>query len=129
MYNPYTIGMPPQMGVGAQYGQMSYNPMQQPMMQYQQQNAQQGEMMYIARVPTLSDFDSISAQPNQDVLIIAQNEPYIAFKKGGAGLQSTEIYEIKRCEPKKVKSDYITRDEFNAFMEQLTAPKKEGNAE
>lgn len=128
MYNPYSIGMPPQMGVGAQYGQMGYNPMQQPTMQ---QNAPQTNLDWI-RVNNFGDVQNVTVQPGQKAWIMLANEPVFALKSAdNMGITTTDFYRFERYNPEQSKPepDYVTRDEFNAFIEQLTAPKKEVNPE
>lgn len=122
MYNPYSIGMPSQMGVGAQYGQMGYNPMQQPTMQ---QNAPQTNLDWI-RVNGVNDVQNVTVQPGQKAWIMLANEPVFALKSAdNMGITTTDFYRFERYNPEQSKSepDYVTRDEFNAFIEQLTAPK------
>lgn len=120
MYNPYTIGMPSQMGVGAQYGQMGYNPMQQPTMQ---QNAPQTNLDWI-RVNGVNDVQNVTVQPGQKAWIMLANEPVFALKSAdNMGITTTDFYRFERYNPEQPKPEYVTRDEFNAFIEQLTAPK------
>lgn len=128
MYNPYSIGMPPQMGAGAQYGQMGYNPMQQPTIQ---QNAPQTNLDWI-RVNNFGDVQNVTVQPGQKAWIMLANEPAFALKSAdNMGITTTDFYRFERYNPEQSKPepDYVTRDEFNAFIEQLTAPKKEVNPE
>lgn len=120
MYNPYTIGMPSQMGVGAQYGQMGYNPMQQPTMQ---QNAPQSEMTYVLPVASVKEFDTVTIQPGRRALLMAQNDPYIAFKSADAmGMVTTNLYRLEPVTADQINGpapEYVTRSEFQQTIQQL----------
>lgn len=56
------------------------------------------------QVGTAKEFDSVTIQPGRQALIMAQNDPYIAFKNADAmGMVTTNLY---RLEP-------VTADQIN----------------
>lgn len=75
--------------------------------------------------PTHKDFDNVAVQPGRQAIIIAQNEPYLAFKSADdMGMVQTKLYRIEPITAEQVdpvKNDYITREEFNAFIASLTS--------
>lgn len=121
MYNPYTIGIPPQMPSNPQFNQVGYNFIPQP--QQMQQNAPQANLDWI-RVNGVNDVQNVTVQPGQKAWIMLANEPVFALKSAdNMGITTTDFYRFERYNPEQPKPEYVTRDEFNAFIEQLTAPK------
>ena len=58
------------------------------------------------QVGTAKEFDNVTIQPGRQALIMAQNDPYIAFKSADAmGMVTTSLY---RLEP-------VTADQINAL--------------
>lgn len=56
------------------------------------------------QVGTAKEFDNVTIQPGRQALIMAQNDPYIAFKSADAmGMVTTSLY---RLEP-------VTEDQIN----------------
>lgn len=137
MYNPYTIGIPPQMPSNPQFNQMGYNFM--PQTQQIQQNAPQNEMTYVLPVASVKDFDSVTIQPGRRALIMAQNEPYIAFKAADAmGMVQTSLYKIEPVTADQMtqpSTEYATKTELNQLQQvvqqilDVMAPKKEDKTE
>lgn len=137
MYNPYTIGIPPQMPSNPQFNQMGYNFMPQP--QQMQQNAPQSDATYVLPVASVKDFDSVTIQPGRRALIMAQNEPYIAFKTADAmGMVQTSLYKIEPVTADQMTqsgTEYATKMELNQLQQvvqqilDVMAPKKEDKTE
>ena len=137
MYNPYTIGMPPQMPSNPQFNQMGYNFIPQP--QQIQQNAPQNEATYVLPVASVKDFDTVTIQPGRRALLMAQNEPYIAFKAADAmGMVQTSLYKIEPVTADQMaqpSTEYATKTELNQLQQvvqqiiDVMAPKKEDKTE
>ena len=137
MYNPYTIGIPPQMPSNPQFNQMGYNFM--PQTQQIQQNAPQNEATYVLPVASVKDFDSVTIQPGRRALLMAQNEPYIAFKAADAmGMVQTSLYKIEPVTADQMaqpSTEYATKTELNQLQQvvqqilDVMAPKKEDKTE
>lgn len=137
MYNPYTIGIPPQMPSSPQFNQMGYNFMPQPTQM--QQNASQSDATYVLPVASVKDFDNVTIQPGRRALIMAQNEPYIAFKTADAmGMVQTSLYKIEPVTADQMaqpSTEYATKTELNQLQQvvqqilDVMAPKKEDKTE
>lgn len=137
MYNPYTIGIPPQMASNPQFNQMGYNFM--PQTQQMQQNAPQSDATYVLPVASVKDFDSVTIQPGRRALIMAQNEPYIAFKAADAmGMVQTSLYKIEPVTADQMaqpSTEYATKSELSQLQQvvqqiiDVMAPKKEDKTE
>ena len=137
MYNPYTIGIPPQMPSNPQFNQMGYNFMPQP--QQIQQNAPQSDATYVLPVASVKDFDTVTIQPGRRALIMAQNEPYIAFKAADAmGMVQTSLYKIEPVTAEQMaqpSTEYATKSELSQLQQVVQqiidamAPKKEDKTE
>lgn len=119
MYNPYMIGMPQQMASNPQFNQMGYNFM--PQAQQIQQNAPQNEATYVLPVASVKDFDSVTIQPGRRALLMAQNEPYIAFKAADAmGMVQTSLYKIEPVTADQMTqpgTEYATKMELNQLQQ------------
>lgn len=123
-YNPYVqqIGMQPQ-----------YNPMQM------QQPAQipQNNIPAFLQVGTAKDFETVIIQPGKQALIMAQNDPYIAFKSADAmGMVTTSLYRLEPVTAEQISGpapEYVTRQEFQQTIQQLidglTKPQKQAKKE
>lgn len=132
MYNPYTIGIPPQMPSNPQFNQMGYNFMPQPTQM--QQNAPQNEATYVLPVASVKEFDTVTIQPGRRALLMAQNEPYIAFKAADAmGMVQTSLYKIEPVTADQMaqpSTEYATKTELNQLQQvvqqilDVMAPKK-----
>lgn len=122
--NPY--GM---YGIGANYGSQQRFPNQMmnqpPMMQnvsQQAQNTPQSNVDWI-RVNTMDDIANITVQPGKQAWIMLQNEPIFAVKTADAmGLATVEAFEFKKITGEK-KPEYVTREEFLAFVKQFEPEK------
>lgn len=73
--------------------------------------------------PTAKDFSNVSVQPGRQALVVAQNEPYIAFKNADAmGMVQTSIYRIEPVTAEQIDGpapEYVTRQEFQQTIQQL----------
>lgn len=137
MYSPYMMGMTPQMASNPQFNQMGYN--YQPQPAQMQQNAPQNEMTYVLPVASVKDFDSVTIQPGRRALLMAQNEPYIAFKAADAmGMVQTSLYKIEPVTADQMaqpSTEYATKTELNQLQQvvqqilDVMAPKKEDKTE
>lgn len=117
-FNPYMIGSPmmqqqsaynsPQMGMGS--GLMNYA------------NQQQQSAPAVLYAPTAKDFASVSLQPGKQALIIAQNEPFMAFKSAdNMGMVQTTMYRIEQVNEQDISApspEYATKTEL-AQLEQV----------
>lgn len=119
MYNPYMIGMSPQMASNPQFNQMGYN--YQPQPTQMQQGAPQNDMTYVLPVASVKDFDSVTIQPGRRALLMAQNEPYIAFKAADAmGMVQTSLYKIEPVTAEQMaqpSTEYATKTELNQLQQ------------
>lgn len=103
-FNPYMVGVNPQMQ------QMQYMQMQQQRPQPQQQNT---AVMY---VPTAKDFANVTLQPpvNQAILV-AQNEPYICFKRMENMMTTSSLFKIEPVTEQQInytqQVEYATKQE------------------
>lgn len=112
-FNPYMVGSPmmqqqsaynsPQMGMGS--GLMNYA------------NQQQQSAPAVLYAPTAKDFASVSLQPGKQALIIAQNEPFMAFKSAdNMGMVQTTMYRIEQVNEQDISApspEYATKAEFS----------------
>ena len=101
-------------------------PQQQPM----------DQMTIVAYAPTAKDFPGVSVQPGSKVLVIAQNEPYMAFKNAdNMGMVSTTIYKIEQISENDLSApsqEYATKEELlqlknvvQQIINNVTASKEE----
>lgn len=74
------------------------------------------QMTMVAYAPTAKDFSGVSVQPGGKVLVIAQNEPYMAFKNAdNMGMVNTTIYRIEQIsenESNAPSQEYATKEEL-----------------
>ena len=119
MYNPYTIGIPPQMPSNPQFNQIGYN--YQPQPAQMQQNSPQSEMTYVLPVASVKEFDTVTIQPGRRALLMAQNEPYIAFKAADTmGMVRTSLYKIEPVTAEQMGSpseQYATKTELSQLQQ------------
>ena len=130
-FNPYmTI---PQMTNSQMMPQSAYNAPtmglnSQPINYPQQTQSASPAVLY---APTAKDFASVSLQPGKQALIIAQNEPFLAFKNAdNMGMVTTTIYRIEPVNESDLtpqQPEYVTRQEFQAFIDSLKQPTTRGN--
>lgn len=108
-YNPYSQ-IPPSMPF---MGQNSSNPVVQP--------PQSGPAFL--QVGTAKEFDNVTIQPGRQALIMAQNEPYIAFKSADAmGMVTTSLYRLEPVTADQINGptpEYVTRQEFQQTVQQI----------
>lgn len=132
-YNPYGYPIPSPV-YGPQMGYPSPSmPQPAPGVNMPQNAPQNG--MEVVPVPTIQQVEQVGLQPGQRKLIMVQNEPIVASRSAdNMGLITTEYYRLEKFVPGAVAvpqaADYITRQEFNAFVESLRASaQKEAAAE
>lgn len=75
------------------------------------------------QVGTAKEFDSVTIQPGRQALIMAQNDPYIAFKSADAmGMVTTSLYRLEPVTAEQINGpvpEYVTRQEFQQTIQQL----------
>ena len=88
------------------------------------------------QVGTAKDFDTVTIQPGRQALIMAQNDPYIAFKSAdNMGQVTTNFYRLEPVTTEQINGpspDYVTRQEFQQTIQQLIdglSQKKEAASE
>lgn len=116
---------------------MSQNPYTGAQMSMNQQSMNyatqiQNNAPAVLYAPTAKDFASVSLQPGKQALIIAQNEPFLAFKNAdNMGMVTTTIYRIEPVNEADLSTpqpDYVTRQEFQAFINSLRQPTQQDKA-
>ena len=74
-------------------------------------------------VPSAKDFDSVTIQPGRQALIMAQNDPFIAFKTADAmGKVTTKLYRLEPVSADQINGpspEYVTRQEFQQTIQTL----------
>lgn len=75
------------------------------------------------QVGTAKEFDNVTIQPGRQALIMAQNDPYIAFKSADAmGMVTTSLYRLEPVTADQINGpapEYVTRSEFHQTIQQL----------
>ena len=75
------------------------------------------------QVGTAKEFDNVTIQPGRQALIMAQNDPYIAFKSADAmGMVTTSLYRLEPVTSDQINGptpEYVTRTEFRQTIQQL----------
>ena len=75
------------------------------------------------QVGTAKEFDNVTIQPGRQALIMAQNDPYIAFKSADAmGMVTTSLYRLEPVTADQISGpvpEYVTRSEFQQTIQQL----------
>lgn len=115
MFNPYFN--PYQNAVQSPFGVPSMNNPYQP--QNTQQTAQT-DATYVLPVASVKDFDSVTIQPGKRALLMAQNEPYIAFKAADAmGMVQTNLYRIEPVTAEQIAqpTEYATKSELQQLQQ------------
>lgn len=124
MYNQFTpYGYP-------QFGQQA-NGYPQNMYMTNNATAQATGGMEVVPVSLIQQVEQVQVQPGQRKMVLVQNEPVIASRSAdNMGLVTTEYYRLEKFIPGASVStqavDYVTRQEFNAFVESLKGGKMEG---
>lgn len=94
----------------------SYQNMMRDMPSTMPQQQPQDQMTVVAYTPTAKDFSGVSVQPGGKVLVIAQNEPYMAFKNAdNMGMVNTTIYRIEQISENELNApsqEYATKEEL-----------------
>ena len=120
-FNPYMAN--PQMMSQNAYSGFQTGINQQPMNYTPQPQNSAPAVLY---APTAKDFASVSLQPGKQALIIAQNEPFLAFKNAdNMGMVTTTIYRIEPVNEADLtpqQPEYVTRQEFQTFVDSLRQP-------
>ena len=103
MYNPYMIGMAPQMASNPQFNQMGYN-YQPQQMQAVQPNPTASIM--VAQVPTVEHVEQVQMNPGDRKIVLVQNNPdFIAIRVAdNAGFVSTEYRMSHVVDPKTLQA-------------------------
>lgn len=124
MYNQFTHYGYPQFGQQTNgYPQNVYMP--------NNATAQTTGGMEVVPVSLIQQVEQVQVQPGQRKMVLVQNEPVIASRSAdNMGLVTTEYYRLEKFIPGASASpqtgDYVTRQEFNDFIESLKYGKKEG---
>lgn len=75
------------------------------------------------QVGTAKEFDNVTIQPGRQALIMAQNDPYIAFKSADAmGMVTTNLYRLEPVTADQINGpapEYVTRSEFQQTIQQI----------
>ena len=75
------------------------------------------------QVGTAKEFDNVTIQPGRQALIMAQNDPYIAFKSADAmGMVTTSLYRLEPVTADQINGpapEYVTRSEFQQTIQQI----------
>lgn len=87
--------------------------------------------MEVVPVQTIQQVEQVGLQPGQRKMVMVQNEPVIAARSAdNMGLVTTEYYRLEKFTPgistTPQTGDFVTRQEFNAFVDSLKSGKKEG---
>lgn len=106
------------------YGYMpqQYQQFQQPVQQPVQQSSQAG--INVIQVATMQQVEQAQIAPGSKTLVLVQSDPVIAMRTAdNMGITTTDYYQISKFDPKTAQAqptqDYVTRAEFNAFVEQI----------
>ena len=124
MYNQFPPYGYPQFGQQANgYPQNMYMP--------NNATAQATVGMEVVPVSLIQQVEQVQVQPGQRKMVLVQNEPVIASRSAdNMGLVTTEYYRLEKFIPcasaAPQMGDYVTRQEFNAFVESIKCGKKEG---
>lgn len=120
-YNPYEYLFPSQQMVPQQpFQPQGINP---------QVSAQslQNNTPTVLQVATIKQVEQAPVQPGGKALVLVANEPVIAMRTAdNMGITSTDYYHIERFDPEvqaaPVAAEYVTRAEFQQFVNSLRAP-------
>lgn len=118
MFNPYFSPYMAQNGAQTPFNMPGINN------QYQQQNAAQPahtDATYVLPVASVKDFDNVTIQPGKRALLMAQNEPYIAFKVADTmGMVQTNLYRIEPVTAEQIaqpSTEYATKSELQQLQQ------------
>lgn len=80
------------------------------------QQTPQSASPVVLQVASAKDFDSVTIQPGRPAIIVAQNDPFIAFKNADAmGLVQTALYRIEPVTADQISGpsvEYATKNEL-----------------
>lgn len=81
--------------------------------------------------PSIKQVEQVGVQPGQKAWIMVQNEPVFALRTADQmGLVTTAYYRFEKIDPNATETspsqEYITRQEFDAFVSSLRGDQKEG---
>lgn len=114
-YNPYQHLFPQNMMQPGQFMQGAF----------QQQPTQQQPDISVVQVSTIKQVEQAPVAPGGRVLVLVSNEPVIAMRSAdNMGIASTDYYSIEKIDPAASApkdNDYVTRQEFQKFVESLSA--------
>lgn len=118
MFNPYFNPYMAQNGAQTPFNMHGINN------PYQQQNASQPaqtDATYVLPVASVKDFDNVTIQPGKRALLMAQNEPYIAFKVADTmGMVQTNLYRIEPVTAEQIaqpSTEYATKTELQQLQQ------------
>lgn len=124
MYGNFYGGFNPYMNtpIGAQMNaQTTFTP--SPMQSQQNPVSAPMASPVFLQVGTAKEFDNVTIQPGRQALIMAQNDPYIAFKSADAmGMVTTSLYRLEPVTADQINGpapEYVTRSEFQQTIQQL----------
>ena len=134
-YSPYPF-TGPQMGQNAPFVPTGMSTPQQP-------STPPTSGPAFLQVATAKEFDSVTIQPGRQALIMAQNDPYLAFKSAdNMGMVTTTLYRLEPVTAEQINGpavEYATKNELaqlQGVVQQLidglnkpTRAKKEAPAE
>ena len=107
-YSPYPF-TGPQMGQNAPFMPTGMSTPQQPLTPPTSGPA-------FIPVPSVKEFDSVTIQPGRQALIMAQNDPYIAFKSAdNMGMVTTTLYRLEPVTAEQINGpavEYATKNEL-----------------
>ena len=124
--NPYGMyGIGSNFAPGAQFGNQPMNLSPQYQNAPQRQNMTNNSNVDWIRVNTMDDVANITVQPGKQAWIMLQNEPIFVVKSADAmGLATTDAFRFEKITGEK-KPEYVTREEFEAFVKQFEPEKGE----
>lgn len=134
MYNPYNPygymfqgqQMPQQMNFNPQSVNIP-QPVQMP--QNAPQSAQQAGPDWV-QVPDIQQVEQVQVQPGGKAWVMVQNQPAFALRVADQmGLVKTDYYRFEKIDPAVMtapaqKEEYVTRAEFQQFVESLNSANK-----
>lgn len=128
--NPYTFQFNQSQQFGQQPGfpgqQAPFQPMGMNLPLPQQQTASGAPV--VLQVATIKQVEQAQVQPGGKALVLVANEPVIAMRTAdNMGLTTTDYYHIEKFDPdaqiaSAPAGDYVTRAEFQQFVNSLRAP-------
>lgn len=104
------------------YIPQQYQQFQQPVQQPVQQSSQAG--INVIQVATMQQVEQAQIAPGSKTLVLVQSDPVIAMRTAdNMGITTTDYYQISKFDPRAAQAQptqaYVTRAEFNAFVEQI----------